>query len=185
MNTDDTHQLITDIKQGKDEALKTLYRQYQPEFLVWAAKRFQLSEDDLQDVFQDVVIIFYKNVRSGKLEVLRSSLKTYLYGIGKNLLLKKSAKQSKNTALNHDDLPPVNMQLVYDIEKNHQQQLLQTAFEQLKNNCRQILTLFYYKQYSTEAIMNTMNYSSTETVRSRKLQCLKALRKVFLGTTKE
>lgn len=184
MKTDHTHQLIQDIKAGKEEALKTLYRDYQPAFLVWAAKRFQLSEDDLQDVFQDVVIIFYKNVRSGKLEVLTSSLKTYLYGIGKNLLLKKSAKQQKTTPLEDYDLPPIEMKLLYHIEQNHQQVVLQTAFEQLKDNCRQILTLFYYKRYSTEAIMHTMNYRNTETVRSRKLQCLKALRTAFFKNNK-
>lgn len=181
METKTTNELLQNIQAGKDEALKALYRQYQPQFLIWAAKRFDLSEADMKDVFQDAVIILFKNVQSGKLEVLTSSLKTYLYGIAKKLLLKKATKQRNTTPLEDYELPPVEMQLLYDFEKNHQQHLLKAAFEKLKENCRQILTLFYYKRYSTEAIMHEMQYSSKGTVRSRKLQCLKALREAFIN----
>ena len=53
---------------------------------------YGITKEDTEDIWQDVVIIFFENVKKNKLEVLKVKLITYLYAIGKHLIYKKLTK---------------------------------------------------------------------------------------------
>ena len=70
--------IIEALKQGRTEALKHLYDNFP------MIKRYVIANqgktEDAEDIFQETLMVFYKNVMKDAFE-LRSQIKTYLYGI--------------------------------------------------------------------------------------------------------
>lgn len=171
--------LVDSIKKGNEEALRKLYREYRPIFINWAKKNYQCMEADAIEIFQDTMIIFYRNIKNGQLTKLESSPKTYLFGIAKKLLLNKGRKSAKTVLIaNFSDDFLKNMDiLVYDkIVKSHLQTVLNNALNQLGENCQQLLKLFYFQQFGMEAIRQEMNYKTAKVARTQKARCLSQLR---------
>ncbi|HNJ59041.1 MAG TPA: hypothetical protein PLH33_08390, partial [Chitinophagaceae bacterium] len=68
----------------------------------------------------------------------------------------------------------------YETEQQEEQTaLLQKHFEQLGEQCRKMLTLFYYEEKKLEEIMHLMNYDNKDVVKSQKHRCLKQLKNLM------
>ena len=78
-------EMIRMIKAGNQQGLSLLYESCRHEFMNWIMKFTGCNEEDASEYYHASVLITYDNIHNGKLEDLRSSLKTYLFGIGKNL----------------------------------------------------------------------------------------------------
>lgn len=166
------------LRRGEHQLLRQIYREYRPAFFKWASQRSNLGEDDLADLFQDAVIILYKNAQAGKLEVLKSSLKTYLFGIGKRLLYERYRAQAK-APLGEDALPQKEVEawsIELQYEQDHQSRLLQQLIGQLSAKCQQLLLLHFYHNYSGEALQQVFGYAKPSAVRISRHRCLKKLR---------
>ncbi|MEO1438375.1 MAG: hypothetical protein AAFV80_22730, partial [Bacteroidota bacterium] len=96
-NTEKQMEMLDQIRGGDQQLLKTLYEEYREAFLAWSLKHYQLDEEEIIEVFQKAFTIFYFNIKEGKLYELSSSLKTYLFGIGKHLYLKKFSAKKRET----------------------------------------------------------------------------------------
>ena len=81
-------QLIKQLKNRDRNALKEVYNDYRREFFKFA-NRYETDQSTLEDIFQDALIALYENAQNGKLDTIKSSLKTYLFSIGKFMLFKK------------------------------------------------------------------------------------------------
>ena len=78
-------ELLQLIKDNDPQGLSSLYKTFRTEFIHWIIKFCRCSREDSQEYYQAAIMIVYDNVHAGKLSQLNSSLKTYLFGIGKNL----------------------------------------------------------------------------------------------------
>ena len=171
-------QLIAKIKEGNEASLVEVYQRYRPPFIQWAQNSYKVDESAAADVFQDAVICLYRNIVKGKLENLTSSLKTYLFAIGKNVLRKKLQTQ---VALDHDDLWIVeNLQAepVDHFAENDRQRLVARLMDTIGEPCRSILQYYYFRGFSMEAIAQAMNYKNENVVKTQKLRCLTSLKKM-------
>lgn len=183
--TDD--QLIARIRSGGQSDLGCIYEKYRAEFLHWISREFNCSTDDSKDIYQLTILIFYDNVRSGKLEHLVSSIKTYLYGIGKNVARDSIRKVRRNTPINQqqwlmeylvdeaDDKPDENLFVV-----------AQKVLANLGQPCQRLVELFYYEKKSMEEISLELNYKNADTAKNQKCKCMARLRSLFekeLSTT--
>lgn len=162
--------------------IKELYNLYRSEFIGFG-KRYSLSEDDLVDIYQEAFIALRKRAIDGKLNEVQSSMKTYLFGIGKYMIfdkLKADKKTVKVESVLHiageqmeeievDETPPL----------SREQELLRKYFKQLEDTCRQLLTLFYYRGLSINEIANLKGYKSANVVKASKSRCLKTLRELI------
>lgn len=176
--------LLQAIQSGNHQVLTQLYENYRSPFIAWATQYFNCETEDAVDIFQEVVIVFYRNIAQGKLTELTSSVKTYLFAIGKNLLLKQN-RQTKPLSLN-DDLPLTdNFIIEPSLENSHQKTILRKAVQSLGEPCRQIIELFYYRNFAIEAIKTQLDYNSESVVRTQKKRCMQYLRKVIKGIENE
>ncbi|MBQ0768811.1 MAG: sigma-70 family RNA polymerase sigma factor, partial [Bizionia sp.] len=82
MSTVDIDITIEDLQKGSEIIYKTIYENNRAKFIHFA-RRYNLDDDDIIDVYQDAYIAFYNNVMSGKLQFLSSSISTYIFSIGK------------------------------------------------------------------------------------------------------
>jgi len=170
------------LQAGDYSYLDTLYAEHREAFITWTQRSFNCTAEDAADVFQDTVIAFYKNVTRGKLTEMNSSVKTYLFAIGKRLLLKKFRKQKRIELTDWETEVPVerlDLSILENLEDAHDKKLVQNALQRMGEKCRELIVLFYYHRYSTEAVKNAMNYNSEGVVRTQKRRCMQALRAIF------
>ncbi len=73
-------QLLTQIRNGDERAIDEIYVTSKAQFLTFARKLLN-DENILEDIYQDTVIAFYENVRTGKITSLKSSITTYIIGL--------------------------------------------------------------------------------------------------------
>lgn len=179
---------LEELRKGSDKVLKQVYEENRSKFLNFA-RRYSLSDEENIDVYQDAYIIFYDNVMNGKIESFTSSMGTYLFGIGKNLIFGRM-KNNKKTVRTEYDLALVGKEdeLVSTLEIDErsltrEQELLQKHFATLGKQCQELLTYFYYRGYTIQEIMDVKNYNSENVVKAAKSRCMKTLRERIKANT--
>lgn len=154
---------------------KELYQMELEGFVLWAQKSFGCPRPLATEVFHDSLTIIYTKVDRGEVTTIASSLKTYLFGIGKNLLLRKYKKAKRTTSL--DEIPEIVLK-PNEIEVNTaQHDKIRHELNKLNEGCRKLLELFYYKNYVIDAIAERMGYDSLDVVRTKKYKCLQQLKR--------
>jgi RNA polymerase sigma factor (sigma-70 family) len=180
--------LFEALKEGSEIAFKKVYEDNRDLFLNFA-KRYNLRNEDVLDVYQDAYIALYENIQNGKLVALKSSLSTYLISIGKYKIMERLRKNSKkiNNEFILNSVVDVDIK-IEDFDIVHEalsaeQKLLQQFFEKLGDKCKRILNLFYFKQYNINEIMVVGGYNSENVVKSQKSRCLKTLKEAINNAT--
>lgn len=147
------------------------------EFIQWSAKNYSASSAQAKDAFQEAILDFHQNVIHGKLTELSSSLKTYLFQIGKHKLLnilKKDRRMTYNDALHMINHGEVDI-FMEEENKAYTQEQISKAIEKLPEDCQKVLNLFYFKEYDMDSIAREMNYKNSDTAKSKKSVCMKNL----------
>jgi len=171
--------LFEELKKGSNKALSSIYKMYKSDFIRYARK-FNLSDEEVVDVYQDAILALRENVVTGKLNILNSTLKTYFFSIGKYMiydcLRKKNNidfKELKELEVNYKS---EEFNFLFTKELSEKQKKLSIAFQKLGDKCKRLLTLFYYQEYTLEEIVNELNYKTKDVVKSQKSRCLKTLK---------
>lgn len=172
-------ELISAIKQTDERSIKPIYDKYLDTFVNFL-KKYNLASHQATEIFHDSLLVMHKQALSGKLDLVNSSFKTYLFAIGKFKAFNhlKNHKKDKVLELKVDlpediDLPKIEEDI------NIYQEQLYKHFKKLGNSCQKMLINFYYKQLSIKDIKVMENYESENTVRSQKSRCLKQLKKMI------
>lgn len=179
------NEIIERIRSGGQAELGMVYERYRREFLQWIRKEYSCDEDDAKDIYQLVTLVFYDNVKSGKLQHLISSVKTYLFAIGKNIALETMRKASRTTRIDQEHW--LREYLAETPEQPNDEESFaraRMALEKIGNPCRQVIELFYYQRKSMEEISQIMNYKNAETAKNQKCKCMARLRKLFESESK-
>jgi RNA polymerase sigma factor (sigma-70 family) len=173
--------IIEELQAGNQEGLTFIYQRYAGEFIGFVSKKYRIDRDQARDFYIESIIEFRRNVVNGKLLELKSSLKTYLFTIGRNQILnylrdnKLTYVEEMKDNLNHSD---TSHQIV--MEKEERMKAVQIIFQQLPENCYKLLKLFYFDHMNTKQIQIQMNYQNEQTVRTRKYKCSQKLKQLFV-----
>jgi len=175
MNRD--QQWIQSLKNGQKETLDVIYLQYKEGFHDFAT-RYSITTNDGLDIYQDSIIVLYENILQGKLDQLKSSIKTYLYAVGKYKIFARLKVESQHESLQGNEL--IEDLTSFEIETTEERlKLLQKAYLHLGPKCQEVLRLFYYEGQKLEDIKERLSYDSKNTVKSQKSRCLKQLRELI------
>lgn len=176
--------LLNAIKGGDSKTLERLYDEHRKPFVIWSSQLYQCSEEDAVEIFQKAFTIFYFNVKNEKLKELTSSVKTYLFSIGKNLFREKF-RDKHNRLVNLDDVAnistvneKVDSNILDDYQKVHQREVVRALLNEIGDPCKTLLHLMFIQNYSVDAVVEAMNYSDERVVRKRKSLCLKKMREM-------
>ena len=173
--------IVSEIKSGNRILLKKLYDGHRKEFIQWVKKQYGIDEEHGKEIYQKAFTALYYNVREGKLETLTSSLKTYLFSIGRNQL-KDHLKEEKKFAgtLDHQsDAQAIDYGIMKKYEENDLKEIVRKLLERIGEPCKTVLELYYFKHYSMESIARHMNYKSEQIAAKRKFICLKQMRSLM------
>ncbi len=173
-----TAEIVNRIKQGDERAIQKIYTEFKPEFMLFA-KRYELDESCLLDVYQDAIIALCENAKKGTIDTIKSSLKTYFFAIGKYMIFAKLKEQKKNVP--YEDIKNLDFEWnEYSEEKNNLYvRQLQQGFSQMGEQCRRILELFYYEEKNLDQITKLMKYDNKDVAKSQKSRCIKTLKEII------
>jgi len=175
--------LFQQIRAGRHDLLESLYSQHRAAFLRYATQQLYAEEEDAADCFQEAVIVFYKNVASGKLSELTCSIRTYLFAVGKRMIYKRNQQRRRESPVDleteRNPADELDLSMYQRIEDDHRRAVLRAGIERLGETCQRILILFYYHRYPIESIQTTLELSSPGAVRVKKLRCLDQLKQLL------
>jgi RNA polymerase sigma factor (sigma-70 family) len=171
--------LIPEIKAGNEEALMILYKQYRNEFVSWCSKIYRLDPEDAKDVYQDVIIAFYNNVKSGQLTEITGEVKTYLFAIGKFKAINFLKKQNRSVTYSSFDLLKVDEPFENQIMNKEESDFIKTTVKRFLSeqceDCQKILELYYFKDLDMKTIASEMGYKNADVAKKKKYECFKKL----------
>lgn len=174
-------QVVLDrIKNGDERQMKVLYERHQKEFISWIKNRYACSEDQAKEYYQLAVVTFYENVRSGKINNLNCSIKTYLFAIGRNQALEQLRRDERKVRDVDERIMDLSSRDTEERgELEHNLELVEHCLEVLGEPGRTILELYYYHGMSMEQIAARLKYKNADTAKNLKYKSLMRLRKMF------
>jgi RNA polymerase sigma factor (sigma-70 family) len=173
-------ELLHVVRSGDPSGLSFVYEKYRREYISWIKRFGNCSVDDACEFYQGTILIFYENVMNGKLSVLQSSLKTYLFGIGKNLVMHQHRKNTRGERVKAEFILQTHVAATTQelITEDNDLALVHRCFERIGDPCHKLLELFYFNQKSMEEICQEMGYKNPETAKNQKYKCMERLRKL-------
>lgn len=175
------NELIQKIKIGDKSELVTVYKRYRTEFLNWAVNKYGCSLDEAKDVYQHSILIFYEKITQDKLTFLTSTIKTYLFAIGKNQVLEKIKRNNRfSSSIQFEASGNIFQTDELNLENETRLNLVEKCLEELGDPCRALLISYYYEKKSMIEIAELLGYKNTDTTKNQKYKCLKRLKKLFI-----
>jgi RNA polymerase sigma factor (sigma-70 family) len=135
----------------------------------------QGTREQAKDVFQEAMIVVYRKIKSGQLE-LTCKFGTYLYAVCKNIWIQERkkyvlrAEKLKQQPLMVHDPGPAEDPLLQD----QMRELFNKHFSELSPDCQKILSMFF-NNFTAEDIRMAMNYKDVHHAADRKYRCKKSL----------
>ncbi|MBS1542039.1 MAG: sigma-70 family RNA polymerase sigma factor [Bacteroidetes bacterium] len=171
----ETSAVIEAIKAGSEKILFQLYENYRNEFIHWAVHNHRVSVEEAKDVFQEALIGLYRNVKSGRVDYIEVSIKTYLFSIGKNVIMNGlrrkgiEARVYESLSIEHDNA----------IDDGHKtddlKNMVKRLYMAIGSPCKEILEMYYERGFDMETIADRIGYKNANVAKKRKYECLKAL----------
>lgn len=172
--------MLKNLEQTKKE-IASFYTCHKSEFINKFRKDYPtLNIDVLIDIFQEAVVIGAEKVNQSKFEG-RSTLKTYIFGIGKNLIrdyfrkVKQQNEYQKDFQFTNED-----REEVFEIENpiDIRSSALKSAMKKLEKHCLDILNAFYMEGKKYPEIVEEFKYSNVAVAKSTKSRCFKHLKQL-------
>jgi RNA polymerase sigma factor (sigma-70 family) len=167
-----------------DEAIRQLYRM---QFSMAKAyiKQNSGTDEDAEDIFQEVIISFIELVKKDKFRG-ESSISTFLYAITRNTWLNELKKRGR-TRLRNEKFEKAKENTGMDISflmvnRELKAQLMQVV-DSLGATCKTILLAFYFENLAIKDILQTLDYENEQVVRNKKYKCLKQLEQLITSET--
>jgi RNA polymerase sigma factor (sigma-70 family) len=165
-----------------DAAIRHLYR---TQFSMTAAYIRQNSgtDEDAEDIFQEVVLVFIDVLKKGKFRG-ESSVSTFLYSLTRNIWLNELKKRGRSKL--RDEIFEKGKDQTDDdvshliVNREMKSQLMQLV-DRLGENCKKILLAFYFENLAMKEILKTLDYENEQVVRNKKYKCLKQLEQLISG----
>ena len=171
-------QLLTSPDETKkDEALRYLYRTLFKTVKAYILKRSG-TEQDADDVFQDGLIAFYMMARQDKLPT-DIKVEAYLFSICRNRWNKSIGRMPTKVELGEQQFAiPAEDQQLERILQAEKQELVARLLNQIGEECKKVLTYFYFDRLRIKQIKERLKYSSDQIVKNKKYNCMKKLRSI-------
>jgi RNA polymerase sigma factor (sigma-70 family) len=154
--------------------LKSLYLELYP-----SIRHFVIlnsgNEDDAKDVFQETLVVLYRKLKNPDFK-LTSSLRTFLYSVGRYIWLNELDNRKRNIELYsvNEDFLIEETGVIETIEYNERLRLYREKFEELSDDCKRVLKMFL-NNIPIREITKVMGYSSDQHTKNRRFRCKKSL----------
>jgi len=168
--------IIGQIREGNYEPYYRLYTTLRADFIIWVNQKYGIGEHDARDIYQELFVAFWHNIRDKRLVLLTCDVKTYLYSIGKHLSLNFIKKQSGpvtfpgSDVINSSENP---LDLQYDRE--YYKKIISDQLHRLPEKDRKIIEYFYVDGLDMSSIAERLGYKNADVAKKKKYEVFKKL----------
>lgn len=168
------------VRTGDDKTLQQLYRdnyRYVEKFVIDNSG----TAEQAKDIFQEAFLSMWRNVQAEKFVVKEGgSLSAYLQRIAKNKWLDylRSAAYRKTVLLEAEIVESIAVEEVVNENELAGIKQVREQFELLGDNCRELLTRFYYRGESLRSVAQVFGWTG-DTAKNNKYRCIERLRKLL------
>lgn len=159
--------ILARMEKGDESALEYLYQKYY-RMMINLVTSNSGTEYEAKDIYQEALIVLWQKAVSGNL-VLTSKLSTYLYSICKNLWRKELDRKSRLSSETQDSTEYM------EHDRDERVKIIRDCIAQLGDTCQKVLTFYYFDGMSMNDIAERLNFSSTDTAKTKKYKCKKRL----------
>jgi len=163
-----------------DDAIRHLYRT-QYNLASAYIKQNSGTEEDAEDIFQEVILVFIEIVKQDKFRG-ESSIGTFFYALTRNIWLnelKKRDKSKQREEIFEKSKDEVIMDVSHFIANRELKADLMKVVDKLGENCKKILIAFYFENLAMKEILKSLDYENEQVVRNKKYKCLKQLEQML------
>lgn len=180
-------QLIFGILQNDERAWRHICREMKPGFtsILWQTfSASNISNEDIEDIFQDSLLVLMQRVKSGDVVSSREgALFSYLVQIGKltgcNLLRKKRTLVSDDAvtfSLNLHNIEESDISV--DEKQQMQNDFLDKVLDLLPAECRTLLKHFYWSHKPMDEIASILGMRNADSAKSKKSKCMNKVKEI-------
>lgn len=172
--------LIKSLRNGKNpKAIKHLFKCY-PSIRNFIIKNGG-SENDAKDLFQESLLIFYKNILNPDFQ-LTSTAHTYLFSICKYLWKAELKKMNRSIPLEQYHISDLIQEQVINHEEEEKKVVkLDEILNSLGDVCKKILEEYYYNKTSMIDIAKKFGYKNVNSAKTQKYKCIERAKKMALS----
>ena len=142
-------------------------------------KRYRGTQADAEDTFQDGLVALYKLAATGKLNP-DVNFEAYLFSICKNLWFKQLQKNKEGIKLDKVELDlPIEEVQLFSILSKERQTIIENLLNHLGEDCKKILTYYYYDRLRMKRIAELMGYANEQVAKNKKSNCMKKMKEIL------
>jgi DNA-directed RNA polymerase specialized sigma24 family protein len=169
---------LRQLQKGKDADWNAWHTEVKEPFRLFFLQHGRLDGEEAKALFHEAMVVFHRKVTSGSLETpLKSTLKTYLIGIGKMLCRRKG----NPVAAAVSDIPEMGEEpdVLAAIDYREQAALIRNLLSRVGDSCRKLLEMIYFDDASMKDAADELGLSTEGAARKRKFDCLKKIRSML------
>ena len=172
-------QLLIGIMQNDERTWKHICRNMKPGFasiLGQTSSLGNLTHEDIEDVFQESMIVLLQKVKSGAVVISREgALFSYLVQIGKftaSNLSRKKSPITDNLVTITDNLHKECEDISVGEEQKSQDEFLDRVFDSLPSDCKTLLKHFYWGHKPMDQIASILGMRNADSAKTKKNKCM-------------
>lgn len=153
-----------------------LYRNCRADFLRWSTFSYNLSAEDARDLYQETFLRIWDNLQKGKLQAFSSSGRTYVFAVGKHVILDFLSKQWRQVAHPDFSLIEKGEDLIQEQHNSeHTIHVIHSGLNLLEHKERSLIELFYFKRLDMHTIAGQLGYKNADVAKKRKYEVFRKL----------
>lgn len=173
-------QLLIRIMQNDERAWKHICKNMKQGFTSILVQTFQfsnLTNEDIEDIFQESLIVLMQKAKNGSLGISREgALFSYLVQIGKltacNLIRKRKDITSEDVVTISDNLHKEYEDISVDEKQKSQDEFLDRVFDSLPSDCKTLLKHFYWGHKPMDQIASILGMRNADSAKTKKNKCM-------------
>lgn len=168
--------IINSIRDGKNQqVLNVLYKRTLPQ-IKSLIRKMNGTPDDALDIFQEAVIVFYREVKLNKMRE-DSSIDAFIYSVSRNLYLNKLRTLKRQVSyefseeIDQAESPSVEKHLQMKDSENEIMNLL----GKLGETCKELLKAIIFDDLDYQEVAIKLGLASGDVVKTQKSRCKKKM----------
>lgn len=151
---------IADFEEENNLNIEKVIEKYN-NYIYTILKNAITNEEDIEEVLSDVFTVLWKNYFKLDKDI---NIRAYLIGIAKNLIKKKYRNYMHATENIENIENTINADINIEelIEENEKSKIISILIDNMKEEEKQIFTMFYYKGVKIKEIAKLLNITETK-----------------------
>ncbi len=173
-------QIIYAIREGKNQlVLNSLYKRTLPK-IKNLIRKMNGSEQDALDIFQEAVIVFYREVKLNRMRE-DTNIDGFIYTVSRNLYLNKLRMSNRHDSFEYSEAaiyaesPSVEKHLEMKDSENE----IMTMLGNLGDKCKELLMALVFDDLDYQEVALKLGFASGDVVKTQKHRCKKKLEKMM------